>query len=158
MNAIILDPSDSATQRSIEGKIVGKIALREGCVFQKATSLNGIKYEFDFYNEQRKIIGEVYAGIDNLSPGAKRKVITDCFKLVTAEKKLGVKCDKRIVFIDEKIKKHFEGKSWIANAIKQFEIKLFLEKIEEADLIALRTARAGQQNGNIKKRNLKTKI
>jgi hypothetical protein len=146
------DPSDSKTQRDIEEKVVNKIALRENCTFSKATTINNIKYEFDFYNEERKIIGEVYAGIDKLSSGAKRKVITDCFKLVAAEINLGVKCDKRIVFIDEKIKKYFEGKSWIANAIKQFEIKLYIENIEEVDMLALRKAKASQQNGNIYKK------
>jgi len=147
----ILHPSNSKEQMNIEQKVVGIIAEREGCIFSKATNINGVKYEFDFYNEQKKIIGEVYAGIDNLSPGSKRKVITDCFKLIAAEKNLGMKCDKRIVFIDKEIKKCFEGNSWFANAIRLFDINLIFEEVNSDDLIQLRESRKGQQTGNIKK-------
>lgn len=139
-------PSNSYVQIEIEKSVVTRLEEKYKCNFQKKTE--NLKFEFDFYNEDERIIGEVYSGIDKLSPASKKKVIADCFKLITAEQMLGGKWKKQIVFVDESIKKKFEGKSWIAEAIKLFEIELKVIEISEQDKNKLQKVKEKQQIGN----------
>lgn len=150
METEIPHPSNSKVQREIEEMIVQSISKKENCTFIKKVKIKDVKFEFDFYNEEKKIIGEVYAGIDNLSAGSKRKVITDCFKLIYAEKLLGYQCNKQLVFIDEKIKGKFEGKSWVSNAIKEYGIQIHLESVNTLEMVQLKNARILQQTSNKK--------
>jgi hypothetical protein len=140
--------ADSGTQRKIEKIVVEKLEVEHGCSFSK-TAPNS-NFEFDFYNADKHIIGEIYAGIDNLSCGSKRKVIADCFKLVAAEKIFGGKWCKQIVFVDNNIQKKFEGESWINEAIQLFGIKLKTIEIGENDLENLRETKIRQQTANSK--------
>jgi hypothetical protein len=150
MEIVISHPSDSKVQREIEEMIVQSLSKKENCNFMKKVKIKGIKFEFDFYNEEKKIIGEVYAGIENISSGSIKKIITDCFKLVYAEKLLGYKCSKKLVFIDEKIKKKFEGNSWISFAIKEYGIQIHLELLNNLEMEKLKNARIQQQTNNKK--------
>lgn len=151
--------ADSSTQREIEAKIVAKIEKEENFKSVKSVTIeyldsdnlkDEVKFEFDFYNAKKKIIGEIYAGIDKISPGSRKKVITDCFKMVYAEKLLGCPCDKRLIFIDEKIKSVFEGQSWAAKAIDSYGIEIKVEGISEEDMEKLRDTKKLQQHSNHK--------
>lgn len=150
METEIPHPSNSKAQREIEEMIVQSISKKEKCTFIKKVKIKDVKFEFDFYNEEKKIIGEVYAGIDNISPGSIKKVIADCFKLVYAEKLLGYECNKKLVFIDEKIKGKFAGNSWVANAIKEYGIQIHLELVSTLEMVQLKNARILQQSSNKK--------
>ena len=145
------DGADSSCQREIEKIIVDKIALEKGIEFIKKVTIKSVNFEFDFYNEKEKIIGEIYAGIDKINPGSRKKVITDCFKMVYAEKLLGYPCEKRLIFIDEKIKKVFTRDSWIANAIMHYEIKPEVIEIPIVEMNKLRVTKKLQQLSNKKK-------
>jgi len=115
----------------------------------KKIVINEVGFEFDFFSEDKKIIGEIYAGIDNISPGPIKKVITDCFKMVYAEQLLGFSCNKYLVFIDDKIAKKFKGNSWASHAIQHFGIEIIVRNINEEDLKLLREERKVQQISNI---------
>ncbi len=147
-------PSDSKVQREIEKKIVQLISKELNIVFnenERVTTIEGVKFEFDFYHQEKKIIGEIYLGIDKkITAGPRKKVIADCFKLVYADKLLGNQCTKMLVFVDENTKENFERNSWIAKAIKEYEIKIRVEKIEPSDMDELRDAKRQQQIGNKK--------
>ena len=145
------DGADSSCQREIEKLIVDKIALEENKEFIKEVEIKSVNFEFDFYNEKEKIIGEIYAGIDKINPGSRKKVITDCFKMVYAEKLLGYPCEKRLIFIDEKIKKVFTGDSWIANAIIAYKIDVKVIEIPIVEMNKLRVTKKLQQLCNQKK-------
>lgn len=151
--------ADSSTQREIEAKIVAKIEIEENFKSEKNVSIeyidsnnikDEVKFEFDFYNKEKKIIGEIYAGIGKISPGSRKKVITDCFKMVYAEKLLGYPCDKRLIFIDEKIKSVFEGYSWAAKAIDSYGIEIKVEGISEEDMEKLKNTKELQRHSNHK--------
>ena len=101
-------PSKSDIQIEIELKIIEKIAKDFQCEnIKKPVKLKGAEceFEFDLFNEDKKLICEVYAGIDNLNPGSRKKIIADCLKMIYAESILGIRCQKILVFIDENIKK-----------------------------------------------------
>ncbi len=151
LNEKAMHPSDSTAQRVIEEIIVKKIATQEGCVFSKTAIINDVTYVFDFHSEERRIMGEVYAGIVDIKGGQVKKVITDCFKMVAAERNANRVYDKRIIFLDKGVMKKFEGKSWSAHAIKQFGIQLVFETIDESEMSNLIRARQAQQNSNIMK-------
>jgi hypothetical protein len=46
--------ADSSTQREIEKKIVDKISDDENITFEKTVAIKNVKFEFDFYNEEKK--------------------------------------------------------------------------------------------------------
>ncbi len=138
--------SDSSVHIEIEKKVITELEKVHNCKFSKKRENS--KFQFDFFNEEKKIIGEVYAGIEKLSAGSKRKVITDCFKLIVAEKKFGGKWKKYLVFIDQKIKDSFEGDSWISEAIIEFGIELRKIDLTIEDENNLREAKKRQQLGN----------
>lgn len=107
-------------------------------------------FDFHFFSEDLNIIGEIYAGIEKISAGSRKKVITDCFKMVFAEELLGYECDKRLIFIDEDVKKTFIGDSWAAKAIEKYKIKAEVVKISEEDLKKLIMTKKLQQTSNHK--------
>jgi hypothetical protein len=145
--------ADSSTQREIEKLIIEKITTEENFISQKATIIKDVKFEFDFYNNEKKIIGEIYAGIDKISPGQRKKIITDCFKMVYAERLLDCDCVKMLIFIDENIEKAFKGSSWASKAIEEYKIKTRVIKISEGDMKILRTTKELQQCSNQKKQS-----
>jgi hypothetical protein len=142
--------ADSSTQREIEKLIIEKITTEGNFTSEKGTVIKGVKFEFDFYNAEKKIIGEIYAGIGKISAGSRKKVITDCFKMVFAEELLGYECDKRLVFIDEKIEKAFKGDSWAAEAIRKYKIETKVIIISEENMNELKAAKKLQQISNHK--------
>lgn len=143
--------SNSETQNEIERIIVESLDKECNCVFSKKAE--GLKFEFDLFNKEKRIIGEIYAGIDKISSGSIRKVQSDCFKLVFAEKKMGGEWNKLIIFVDDNIQKKFEGDSWIKEAIDFFGIELKTIQLSEENKNKLRKAKKRQQIGNQTKKN-----
>lgn len=146
-------PSDSSKQREIEQLIVSEISKKENLKFETKKSINikDVVFEFDFYNEEKKIIGEIYAGIEKISAGSRKKVITDCFKMVYAEKLIDSPCIKRLIFVDKNIEKVFTGKSWAAKAIIEFGILIDVIEIPEESMNELIATRELQKKGNQQK-------
>lgn len=149
----IKHPSDSSKQREIERLIVNEIAKNENLIFEEKKSINikDVVFEFDFYNKEKKIIGEIYAGIGKISAGSRKKVITDCFKMVYAEKLTDSPCVKRLIFIDKNIEKVFTGKSWAAKAIIEFGILIDVIEIPETSMNELKAVIELQKKGNQQK-------
>lgn len=148
-------PSNSRVQLEIEKEVVAILSKRDKIDFQTGQIPLGIEnvnfnFDFHFFSEDLNIIGEIYAGIEKISAGSRKKVITDCFKMVFAEELLGYKCDKRLIFIDEDVKKTFTGDSWAAKAIEKYKIKPEVIKISEEDLKKLIATKKLQQISNHK--------
>jgi hypothetical protein len=148
-----MHPSDSRIQRDIEAKIIKIVEDKLGAVFdkEKKTIIKDVCFEFDFFSKDKKIIGEIYAGIDNLSAGPRKKVITDCFKMVFADTLLEEEYEKHLVFIDDAIMNKFTGDSWICKAIDSYNIKPYVITLDADSIRALKNAREGQKTGNRKK-------
>lgn len=112
-------------------------------------------FQVDFFNHEQKVYGEIYAGIDDLKAGQKRKVITDVAKLLTIEKLLGYDIQKFLVFVDENIKNKFmseSSKSWAATMVKVFGVIPITIKLEKEVLDELRTAKTLQGISFVKAR------
>lgn len=153
--------ADSNVQLEIEKNVIEELSkkwkgLKTGSI-EVETENKKIKSDFklDFYllGEKENVIGEIYAGIDKLNPGQKKKIITDCFKMVYAEQFLGKPCEKWLVFVDNKIENAFKTESWIAKAIKLFDIKTYVFKLSNDEENKLRKAKELQQHSNQKKQS-----
>ncbi len=145
------DLSSSEVQEEVEKNVILKLK-EKGYNFLETEKSN---YKLDVYCEfeGKTIIGEIYAGINTINTGSRRKIIMDCFKLVFIENQLKKKCEKIIFFVDDSIKKRFEyndndkRNSWVKDAIKEFGISLKVIDISEEDKQKLRKAKENQKIG-----------
>ena len=56
--------SDSTTQKNIEKTIIDKLVIFHGC--ELLNKIEGYSFEPDFFNKERRIVGEIYCGIEKL--------------------------------------------------------------------------------------------
>ena len=140
---------NSEVQNEIE--IIVRDAMKEHlqCELFKGVPNKNEHFEFDFYNEECFIIGEIYSGIDELKPGQKKKLATDCLKMIIYEKlkqeeegKLNFK--KYLVLVDNKVKSLLEGKSWLSESIRFFNIELKLVELDSVTMEKLRESKKRQ--------------
>lgn len=138
--------SDSTTQKNIEKTIIDKLVIFHGC--ELLNKIEGYSFEPDFFNKERRIVGEIYCGIEKLKSAQKHKIMADCFKLVAIEKVLGGKWEKYIIVVDENIKKSLEvSKTWSKLAMDELGITLKLLLPNDKELIDLQKAKEKQQKG-----------
>lgn len=136
--------SDSTLQNEIEKNILDFIKDEFNCEFSKR--IDNLNYQPDFFNEERKIIGEIYTSAD-LKGSRKHKITADCFKMIAIEKELGGNY-KKYVIVDENVKRSLESeKGWRKNAMELFGIELRIFNITEEDKQKLKEARQKQQQG-----------
>jgi len=85
----------------------------------------------DIYSETALIIGEIYAHIGKLKPAQNHKITNDILKMLLLEKITG-KCYKKIIAVcDTRVMKSIQGKSALAEAIRQFEVEVICLEIDE---------------------------
>lgn len=133
--------STSTAQNDVEKNILDFLKNRFNCEFSK--KIDNLNYQPDFFNKERKIVGEIYTSVD-LKGSRKHKITADCFKLIAIEKELGGNWNKYI-FVDENVKQAFTG--WRKNAMELFGIELLTFAISEEDKKKLNGARKKQQQG-----------
>ena len=137
--------SDSTPQREVEKNVVESLQAKYDCEFQN--KIEGFPFQPDFFNKEKRIVGEIYAGTDKLNSAQKNKIMADCFKLISIEKSLGGEWQKYIVVIDNKIEESLKRDGWRKKAMEEANITLRLEKISEEDENKLREAKKRQQQG-----------
>lgn len=137
--------SDSTPQREVEKNVLEILQDKYGCEFQN--KIEGLPFQPDFFNKEKRIVGEIYAGIDKLNSAQKNKIMADCFKLISIEKILGGEWKKYIIVVDNKIEESLKRDGWRKKAMEEVGITLQLEKISEKDEKKLREAKKRQQQG-----------
>jgi len=149
--------SDSSFQKvDIEKYVIEKLK-KDSALLKKEPRLLNIKpnyivnktdtiFEFDFSIEDEKIIGEIYAGIEELKSGQRRKIATDILKMIYYEKLSESKIEKYIILVDDKIKVLLEnGKSWLSKLIKSYCIILHVVQLDEKLMDELKSAKERQK-------------
>ena len=137
---------DSTAQRDNERIIIQKLIVFHGC--ELLNKIEGYTFEPDFFNKEKRIVGEIYCGLEKLKSAQKHKIMADCFKLVAIEKVLGGKWEKYIIVVDENIKKSLEvSKTWSKLAMDEMGITLKLELPDPEQLINLKITKEMQQIG-----------
>jgi hypothetical protein len=140
--------SDSSVQREIENIV--RVELENRLGYQLKTEplevANGIFVEIDAYNEEEKILIEIYAGIDSVKSGQLKKVMTDAYKLNFVEKRLEWKgCKKILCFVDDKVRSYFDSeKNWYSLSLKEFGIITEIVNLSEVEYVKLKEAKKKQ--------------
>ena len=150
-------PSNSRIRLEIEKEVVKIISEKENIEFKTGiiqVGKDNVKLNFDFhcFSEELNIIGEIYTRIGGIKGAVEDKVASDCLKLVFAAKLIGKPCIKRLIFIDENVKREFEKETkWLARAIKELDVTVELVEISKNSMDKLQDTNKLQQIGNLKR-------
>ena len=87
----------------------------------------------DFYSDEHRIIGEIFAHCGNLKVGQKHKIANDILKMLLLEKVTGYRFVKVFVVCDEEVYHSLQGYSALAESFTQFDIKLKYIELDEAN-------------------------
>lgn len=141
--------SDSSVQCEIENILFCRIQSELNLKLEKnpvitLTNNSDIKIQPDFFSAEAKVIGEIHSHIGWLKPAQSKKIAADILKILLLEKDLGEKFDKYIVVCSDDENKQLRGSSFIAEVIRQYEIKIRFFELSEADRISLENAMEGQ--------------
>ena len=96
----------------------------------------------DFYSEEQLIVGEIFAHVGKPKKAQDNKVANDILKMLLLEKTTGKQYRKIIVVCDASEKKKLEGKSVLAESIRQFGIEILCVEID-TDMIQILNDRFG---------------
>lgn len=119
--------SSSHEQQNAEVYIASIVEKWIGCSVEKNHKIaldDGVYIEPDLYSEKDRIVCEIFAHIGLLKSGQQHKISQDILKMLLLEKSQSVTYRKIIVVVDDKVEKYLNGKSFIAESIRQFGIEL----------------------------------
>lgn len=143
--------SDSNVQCNIEKYIFDEIKKKLLCenlqsnVILTLSEENNIRICPDFYSEKDLIIGEIHTHLGRLKPAQLHKIEGDILKMLLFEKgQKGVKYTKMIVVCDIQEYVQLQGKSFVAEAIRQFDIKLACIPLKAEQIDQLKNAMKNQ--------------
>lgn len=84
----------------------------------------------DFYSAEQSIVGEIFAHIGKPKKAQDNKIANDILKMLLLDKVTGKHHRKIIVVCDTSEKKKLEGKSVLAESIRQFNIEIMYVEID----------------------------
>ena len=130
-----LHKSSSHIQAKAEEVIFSQIEILFNIRFEKNKKLyladNAFTYmQPDFYSEEQLIVGEIFAHIGKPKKAQDNKVANDILKMLLLEKITGKQYRKIVVVCDTTEKKKLEGKSVLAESIRQFGIEILYVEID----------------------------
>ena len=130
-----LHKSSSHIQAKAEEVIFSQIEKLFNIRFEKNKKLyladNAFTYmQPDFYSEEQLIVGEIFAHIGKPKKAQDNKVANDILKMLLLEKITGKQYRKIVVVCDTTEKKKLEGKSVLAESIRQFGIEILYVEID----------------------------
>ena len=85
----------------------------------------------DFFSEKEKIIGEIHAHEGRLKSSQQDKIASDILKMILYEKTSGLSYTKYIVVCGKEEYEQLNGKSYLAEAIREYGIILLYVEIPE---------------------------
>lgn len=119
----------------------------EELIFQKVEDVLNIKLEKnrkiyladnaftyiqpDFYSEECKIIGEIFAHIGKPKKAQDNKIANDVLKMLLLEKITGQQYRKMLVVCDAAEQKKLHGQSALAESIRQFSVEIMYIELED---------------------------
>lgn len=139
--------SSSHEQQNAETYIASVVEEWLGCSVarnSKVVLADGVHIEPDLYSEKDKIICEIFAHIGSLKVGQQHKISQDILKMLLLEKSKSTTYRKVIVVADDKVEKYLNGKSFIAESIRQFGIEIKRINLSEELYNTISNAQARQ--------------
>lgn len=123
--------SDSAAQRDVEPVILAALSVELGVelVPRRLTFPGGAWCDVDGVSDDERVLVEVFAHQGELKGGQRGKIARDVLKLMTLrESRPGAKLI--IALADPSLVKPLRGKSWLAEALRTFEIDVLYVEID----------------------------
>ena len=137
----------------------------EDIIFQKVAALLGITLERnpkvfladnastfmqpDFYSAEDKVVGEIFAHIGKPKKAQSNKIANDILKMLLLEKTTGKHYRKIIVVCDIEEQKSLEGKSVLAESIRQFGIEILCIELDAETQMQIVKAQELQKMTNV---------
>lgn len=145
--------SDSTVQQEAEKIIFEEVKVELGTELQSNAKLflDQVKYSYilpDFYSEEHKIIGEIFAHVGKPKPAQDKKIAYDILKMLLWERKANCKYKKIIVVCDDLEFKKLTGKSAIAESIREFGIEIMKVDIDRMYIENIKNAQERQKMVN----------
>lgn len=105
----------------------------------------GSSVQVDGFSKIPPVLCEAYAHHGGLKAGQKHKVVADAFKLLYAEKLLGVTARKIILLADEQAASPLRGRGWASSAFKLLGIEVQVVGIASELNESIRAAQVRQR-------------
>lgn len=124
--------SDSSEQQTAEEYMLISLQDKIGTQFDSDAKLPlslGVKP--DAIDPVNKVIVEAYARVGAVKGAQQHKIKGDILKLALIEKKLGLGWRKIMCFASEESAKYVQGKSWVAEAAKEFDVEIHIIHLPE---------------------------
>ena len=127
--------SSSHVQMQAEKIICQKVEELLNIQFERNKQLylaeNAFTYmQPDFYSAEHSIVGEIFAHIGKPKKAQDNKIANDILKMLLLDKVTGKHHRKILVVCDTSEKKKLEGKSVLAESIRQFNIEIMYVEID----------------------------
>ena len=103
----------------------------------------------DFYSAEDKVVGEIFAHIGKPKKAQGNKIANDILKMLLLEKTTGKQYRKIIVVCDIEEQKSLEGKSVLAESIRQFGIEILYIELDEETQMQILKAQELQKMTNV---------
>ena len=129
--------SRSDVQKDIEEHMLERIQVKLGRIILKGNKRRYLDAENkvyiypDFFSEREKVIGEIHAHIGRLKPAQQHKIAADALKMILHDKACGDEYHKYIAVCDISEYECLTGESYLAKALREFEIDVLMVEIPE---------------------------
>lgn len=128
--------SSSHVQMQAEELIFKKVESKLNIKLEKNKKIylanNSYTYiQPDFYSEENRIIGEIFAHIGKPKKAQDNKIANDVLKMLLLEDVKGNKYRKMLVVCDEAEKKKLQGQSALAESIRRFGVEILHIELED---------------------------
>jgi len=124
--------SDSSEQQTAEEYMLIALQDKLGANFDSSATLPfslGVKP--DAIDPINKIVVEAYARVGAVKGAQLHKIKGDILKLALIEKKLGTGWRKIMCFASDEAAKYVLGKSWVAEAAKEFGVEIHIVHLSD---------------------------
>ena len=140
--------SDSTEQREVEPVMLRRLNRRlHSSLSPESLKLNcGAHVELDGFDKKRRILCEVYAHLGVLKGGQPHKVAHDILKMLLVEKDRGKRPWRKIYCFANEVPQEVRqsGKSWLAHAAIQFDVKFEAVRLPELTVALLKKVQRRQ--------------
>lgn len=149
-----LHKSSSHVQMQAENVLYQKVEGLLNIEFERNKRIyladNALTYmQPDFYSEEHRIIGEIFAHIGKPKKAQDNKIANDILKMLLLEKTTGKQYRKIIVVCDDTEKKKLQGQSVLAESIRQFNIEIMHVEVDGETQKQILAAQALQKMTNV---------
>jgi len=141
--------SDSKVQLDMEKTVIEKLNKEYGYNLKPEEMVleDGISVFLDGYDENEKIICEIYSKIGKLKGSQPDKVASDFLKMLLVEKAKGCQMKKIFCFVDGEAASKFinpNGKSWLNHAKEKLDIDIKVIELTSEERNEIENAQKNQ--------------